>query len=80
MYKISNNLAPDYLFKSFETLSSVYSTRQADGVNLSLPKPNLEIFKQSLSYNGAKIWNQLPTQLQKSTSVQHFKTTFKEYF
>ena len=80
MYKISNKLAPDYLLESFKTLSSVYSTRKADGVNLSIPKPNLEIFKQSLSYNGAQIWNQLPTELQKSTSVQNFKTIFKEYF
>ena len=60
MYKIRNNLTPTYLSEPFKIASSEYATRHSNGINLSIPKPNLEIFKQSLTYYGAKTWNNLP--------------------
>jgi len=80
MYKIRNKLTPNYLSEPFKLVSSVYDTRHADGINLSLPKTNLEIFKQSLSYKGVVIWNNLPYNLQNSTSIEQLQNKFNDYF
>ena len=63
MFKISKSVLPSYLNQMFtfrpfnETLQSLRSTGALD---FYTPRPQKEIFKQSLIYSGHVIWNILP--------------------
>ena len=57
-----------------------FNTRNANSLNVVLPKPKLESFKQSFKYAGANVWNKLPNDLQNSNSVNSFKCNYKKRF
>ena len=63
MFKVSKSILPLYVNQMFflqpfnETLQSLRSTGALD---FYTPKPQKEIFKQSLIYSGPVIWNNLP--------------------
>ena len=50
-----------------------------DNMSLYKPKPNYEIFKHSLQFRGAEIWNTLPLHVKESTSLSDFKHKCKSY-
>ena len=81
MYKVLNNLAPDYLniFKLVESVHS-YRTRSTSRNDLYIPKHSTQIFKKSFVFNGVKIWNSLLKDLRTSTSLNSFKMKCKSYF
>ena len=62
MYKIFNNLTPSYLQEYFTFTSDIHqrSLRSTTENLLYVPKPNIELFRNSLSYSGSKIWNAIP--------------------
>ena len=62
MYKITKKLTPDYLTTIFELKTTSYNLRDSFQ-NFSLPKLNTCFKKKSLSYYGAKIWNNLYKQI-----------------
>lgn len=72
MYKIINNLAPEYLQSLFSQHHSVYDTRNSEG-RLALSKPNTNYLKRSFSYSGAMLWNKLPKNLKNASSINHFR-------
>ena len=82
MFKCINGLAPSRLCNEIEMVFDRhgFDTRNASSLNVVVPKPNLESFKQSLKYAGAKIWNKLPNNLQNSNSVNSFKSNYKKIF
>ena len=57
MYKVSNNIAPEYLtdlFKMRESNSnSTLHLRSVSNKHFQIPKPKINLFKNSLSYSGA---------------------------
>ena len=63
MFKISKSVLPSCVNQMFsygpfnETLQSLRSTGALD---FYTPRPQKEIFKQSLFYSGPVIWNNLP--------------------
>ena len=63
MFKISKSSTPSYINAIFtlrpinETLLSLSSVNTS---NFQTPRPQKEIFKQSLIYSGPVIWNNLP--------------------
>ena len=76
MYKIANNIALSYLIKLFQmrkilddTTSSLHSVANK---NFLMPKPKINLFKNSLSYSGAVIWNSIPLEIKNATSVNNF--------
>ena len=71
MYKILNNLTPSYLKEYFTFTSDVHhrSLRSTTENLLYIPKPNLELFRSSLSYSGSRIWNAIPEHIKQSTSI-----------
>ena len=73
MYKILNNLTPSYL-NVYQKLKEQtdYNLRGQD-TNLVLPKPRTEYLKRSFRYDGAKIWNSLPSPTKKSKTTVHFR-------
>ena len=48
-------------------------TRSADAPRFILPAPNLQCYKRSVEYSGAKAWNNLPTDLKLVPNYLSFK-------
>ena len=45
-------------------------------LQLYTPKPYLEIYRNKIVFSGSSIWNSLPSYIQNSNSVQHFKSQY----
>ena len=71
MYRVLNDYAPCYMKDLFQPTPSPYTTFKH---NLICPRPRLDIYKTSISFSGAHVWNMLPKQLKMQTSVTSFKT------
>ena len=82
MFKCIHGLAPTHMINELEMVCErhAYSTRNADSLNVVVPKPNLECFKRSFRFSGAKVWNSLPNKLQNMQSVNSFKQLYKLMF
>ena len=69
MYKVSNNIAPEYLtdlFKMRESNSnSTLNLQSVSNKHFLIPKPKINLFKNSLSYSGALVWNSIPLDIKK---------------
>ena len=48
--------------------------------NLHIPRLVHSCAQSSLSYSGAKIWNEIPVKIQKAQSVETFKEKLKEHY
>ena len=78
MYNILNNLSPSYLLDNFTLTSEVNqrSLRSTTENSLYIRKPNIELFRKSLSYSGSKIWIAIPDFVKGRTTVAKFKTEY----
>ncbi len=57
------------------------NTRFANNMNVVVPKPNVETFRNSFMHQGAISWNSLPPHLKYVTTHDSFKRLYKkEYF
>ena len=76
IYKCLNNLAPNYLVNLFKYVSDTHSyvTRNVTDDYLALPAVSTSLYKGSLSYNGATLWNILPSEIRHSSSLKQFKS------
>ena len=74
MYRIINNICPDYLknYVSYTSDVSCRDTRSTKCNQLYTQKPNGEIFRKSFMYSGAAIWNSLPLHVKNASSVNTF--------
>ena len=72
MYKTINKSVPQYLQDLFSLRSCPYSLRDNEN-KLFVPKPRTDYLKRSFSYDGAVLWNSLPTQLRSAQSLSVFK-------
>ena len=75
VYKSRNGLAPQYLNNMFVANSSdsSYNLRNT-ATDLKLPKKTSSNGQKGLSYNGAKMWNSLPTESKLASSLASFKS------
>ena len=64
MYKVSKIIAPEYLTDLFkmreQNSNSTLILRPLSNKNCLIPKPKINLFKNSLSYSGALAWNSSP--------------------
>ena len=58
MYSLLSNEAPEYISNLYTHTPSRYSNSR--NYHLSLPRPRIDIFKTSVSFSGAYLWNKLP--------------------
>ena len=81
MYKILNNMAPDYLRQLFHNVSETHerALRSADNELLTLPLYRTTYYEKSFTVTGAREWNSLPLNLRKLPTIQSFKTAVKSY-
>ena len=76
MYKILNNKSPKYLSDLFAKKETQYVQRRN---HLKVPFPRIDLFKTSLSYSGAVLWNSLPSCVAQSASLATFKAKLKTH-
>ena len=70
MYKIMFESAPAYLTQLFQV-------NRSKGMNkISITIPRIDLFKSSLTYSGAVLWNSLPESLKKPISTSSFKCKY----
>ena len=83
MYKIVNNMVPEYLSSHFVLCSDTltYNLRDSDGT-LAIPQPRTNYCKTSLSCSGVVLWNSLPLNtgcIRQSLSLNEYKSKLKNY-
>ena len=66
--------------KDMFIISQVHQkTRLSHKKTLRLPQCRLNIFKNSIFFEGAKLWNNLPYEIQSIISQNLFKKSLKQY-
>ena len=80
MYKIVNNMVPEYLSSRFVFRSDTltYNLKDSDGT-LAIPQPRTNYCKRGLSYSRVVLWNSLPLNIRKSLSLNEFKSKLHNY-
>ena len=74
MLKAFYGQAPDYLSNLFKLQDAQrYSTRSSATQFLCIPKVRTELYKKSLTFSGAKVWNNLPNNMKNCQSLNEFK-------
>ena len=76
MAKVLNNTSPNYLAQLFISHQCHYTNSRN---NLCVPRPRLDLFKTSLSFAGASLWNSLPQSIKFCTSLPCFKRNLHRY-
>ena len=80
MYKIVNNMLPDYLSSHFVFRSRYLNLWLRDSdCSLAIPQPHTNCCERSLSNSVAVPWNSLPLDIRQSPSLDEFKSKFKNY-
>ena len=80
MYKIANNTAPIYLTGLFQMKgndsylnNSHLNLRSMSNENFLRPNPKISLFKNSLSYSGALVWNSIPLWIKNLVQLSHLQ-------
>ena len=80
MYKVPNNIAPEYLTNLFKmrelNSNSTLNLRSVSNKHFLIPQPKINLFKNSLSYSGALVWNSIPLNKNNSTTLNFFVQNF----
>lgn len=80
MYKIANNLCPDYLADMFNPVSNAthYGLRSVSSQCFQIPRAKTNFGKNAFSYSGATLWNNIDPNIKLNTqSVSSFKDYIK---
>ena len=78
MYKTFNGLARS-LEEDFEIKNNERYYFCNNEKIIKLAKPTTNFIKKSLSYYGARVWNNLPLYFKKTNSLQSFKYNVSEF-
>ena len=75
MFKLLNKMCPKSLTDLFTFKSEMtnYKLRDVEST-LCLPQPRTNSLKKSFMFDGAHIWNYLPTEIRESNSIMSFET------
>ena len=76
MHKVLTNISPDYLVQVFISRQSHYTNSSN---NFYVPRPRLDLFKTSISFAGASLWNSLPQNTKSCISLPCFKRNLHKY-
>ena len=70
MHKVTHSSAPQYLTDLFRPAASPYKTAER---KLFVPRPRIDMFKNSISYAGAHLWNDFPAHITLAPSMSTFR-------
>ena len=77
MHKIINNVAPKYLTP--RVIGSNNIKKESRMGTLHLPYARIDLFKNSLSFSGPKVWNTLPQNIKKIKNISPFKAALRKH-
>ena len=78
VFKSRMNSLPEYLSRGLTVYTSVRPTRSSLQNTYVVPRVRLEVTKQSFSYAGAKLWNELPNVLRvRKFHILNLKNSWK---
>ena len=75
LFKCIRNIGPKYLRDFFSIRETSYNLR-GNGVNLCVPKFNLNFMRNSFTYKCGQLWNKLPEDVKLADNVNIFKSKF----
>ncbi|KAI8506184.1 hypothetical protein Bbelb_156110 [Branchiostoma belcheri] len=79
VYRALDNSLPPHMrgvFIRYRDAAS-RSTRQSTLDNLIIPRPQLEVYRRSLRYSGATVWNSLPPHVRAAQSLGTFRSMIR---
>ena len=76
VYKITKSKAPAYLSSLLNRSKTPYGTLRNDFV---VPKPRIDMYKTSVAYSGACLWNSVPKIITSAPSLSSFKARLHKY-
>ena len=79
VFKCLNGLAPEVFSDTFEIISHQKETR-GNNSKLRLPKVKSESGRKTFSFQGALVFNDLPSELRKEISLLNFRQKCKSFF
>ena len=79
MFKILNDDAPTYLRNLFTARGTRYTLRNSE-IKLNIPKPRANYLKRCLCYSGALLWNSLPQNIRRLSSLSLFNNSLNQYY
>ena len=79
----ANGLVPQYIVDLFQSRAdslpnTCTSIRSVSNHNFSIPQPKCSLYKESLSYSGPVIWNAIPTDKKKSSTINAFVNKLRD--
>lgn len=77
VYKIRNRLCPTYLSEQIKVGQSSYETRQRNNISLNRCKTSEE--QKMLLYEGFKMYNNLPNEINSEQNLNKFKRLVVKY-
>ena len=80
MFNFQNGNVPIVFNQLFRTFESVHNHNTRNKGNLYISKKRTNTAKQSISYTGSKVWNDLPREIRCSKNKFTFNYKLKEYF
>ena len=63
----------------FITQKYGYNLRSANNSELVIRRPNKEIFRKSLDYSGAKLWNDIPLNISNAKTIKEFHISYLKW-
>ena len=80
MYRLSQRCVPSYIQNMFNCDTNRPSyLRSANELNYLVPRPKSELYKGSMSYSGAKVWNSIPNNIKQSQSIKSFSFNYVKW-
>ena len=80
MYKFNNEMLPPMFDEMFTTNADNHNYNTRFALNFEFPNNKLEFGNKSISYQGVKIWNSIPSNIKNSKSLNLFKSNYKDSF
>lgn len=79
IFKIKNGLVPEYLIDEVNYVSNISNRTLRNANNFRLPNYRRELTRNSIFYEGLKMFNELPPQIKQIQNVVRFKIECKKY-
>lgn len=81
IFKAIHGIAPSYLSDNITMNFDIigYNTRSTNTMNVYIPRPNKEMYRNSLLYRGGMLWNSLPDYVKDSPSLDSFKRNYHKF-
>ena len=76
LFKCISNIGPKYIRDLFSIRETSYKSRRK-GVNLCIPKFNLNFVRNSFTYKSAQLWNKISEDVKLADNVNIFKSKLR---